>query len=150
MSITHSLIVASEMTPSKMRELMLNSSLGLRPGRDDYLRGEGVHVSVSKETELGQAVVSDDFGFRPILSIIFDMESNEDEDEGYRIVGRVVVAWLQREAGDMVLLFLGEDVVVQRLNGCVMLIEDWHEWLTPQLGAAGIRYERRPAMTPAA
>lgn len=148
MALTYSLMIDTELEPVQVAQFLANG-LRLSPSRETTLRGEAVFAAVGKESKLGQEVVEEEFGFRPTLHVVFELYSSEDEDEGQRIIGRAAAALLRHEAGDAVLAFNGDDMMLLRRGGHVV-VSDWHDWLTPQLDAASIRYERQHAMSPAA
>lgn len=153
MSITHSLMISTEMTPPQVREWLLNSRIGLEPDGDEDMRGEGVRVYTGSTSGLRQEVVLEDYGVLANFCIYFRRKSDEDTEEGKRIIGRTVAAFLTREKGDAVLLYVSEIPILRRVGGRVVISDERNEygaWLTPPLDAAGIKYERAESFAPAA
>ena len=82
-------------------------------------------------------IIEEGFGFRPTLSVNFKplrpWEGDDDSfrlaDESYRLMQRGVFELLRHDPGDAVLLYNGESVVLQRLEGRLELNQTWSsEW----------------------
>ena len=142
MSISNTLLIETQMTPFEVREMLISNDLGLMAAPYDRLRGEGVHVGIGTENQFGQDVTFDEHGFRPSLHIIFDLDSDEDEEEGKRITGRATAALLRKDPGEAVLLFNGEKPILKKCDGRIIVRNGWGEdWLKPALNEINMEYE---------
>lgn len=150
MSITHSLMIETEQTPRAIGALLHANVTGLRDFREGWLRGEGVRVYVGAIDGYSQGVHSELYGLRSTVAVLFYMESDEDEDEGERIIGRAVAAVLNHVAGDAILLCVGEVPVMRRTKERVSVTDECGTWVGESLAAAGLAFESRELVMPAA
>lgn len=94
-----------------------------------FLTGPGVQVSGLVCSRSWQETMQEAFGFRPEAELYFRLARGlEEQREGYRVMLEVVTRWLQEEAGQGVLLFNGETILLQRLGTELTLNSDWQTW----------------------
>lgn len=122
MSLDYTLKIATELEPAHIMPMLANG-LGLTQSDDTSLRGEAVFAVVGRMKPLAQEITEERFGFHATLAIYFELYSDEDEDEGKRIIGRATAALLKHQVGNAVLLFDDEDVLLQRTGGRVVIAE---------------------------
>lgn len=89
------------------------------------------------------------FGFQPDVEFYFRMAKEADERrEGYRTMLGVVLGLLQQEAGQAVLLFNGEIILLQRLDGDLTLNLDWQTWQKEGLDQVTLPYQMQSLPSP--
>lgn len=135
MATEYHLSVATPQEPQPVVQL-LAEALRLEQQPDGFLVGPGILLGVRPMTGLRRTVLREAFGFDPSLSILFRMYNNAPDDEysmGKHILIRATMLVLERDPGDAVLLFNGEQVILQRLQGRLALNHDWQEWTSYQL-----------------
>lgn len=127
MSLFHSLEIATGLAPEQVVNIM-SDRLAPESRDENSLRVSGLFVIINRSTGLGQSVIEDDFGFRPNLSVVFEVYPEEDYAGGMRAMMRGAMALLEHEAGHAVMLANGERAMLQRLEGNLLLNERWDNW----------------------
>ena len=128
MSLVHSLEMASALEPAEAVGVMTHA-LADASRDENSLRAPGLFAVVTRPRALGQSVVEDDYGFRPTLSVLFEVYPNEDYLGGMRAMMRAAVALLGHDAAaEAVMLFNGERTVLRRAGGELLLNERWDNW----------------------
>jgi hypothetical protein len=142
MALEYRLRIATSLEPSQvLRSLSLLHSLETRSGQ---LSGPGViAIQVSPVSERGSSVIRDAFGFSPTVDITFRLEKLENLDAGVRTVIRATLELLRETAGEVVMLFNGEDVVLLRKDGLLVLNNAWDFWSQARLAQVTLPYAMR-------
>jgi hypothetical protein len=130
MSLNYDLEIATSLNPKQVLQIIVDE-LGFTWCEQGNLQGPQVAVSAISQSPLGQSVIEEGFGFRPKIHLSFWISSHANEEEGRiarQSVIRAVMTILRYESGDAVLLFNGENLLLQRLNGNLILNSVWKEW----------------------
>lgn len=127
MSLGYNLDIATDLTPSEVTDIMADA-LAPHKHNDAALKLPGLGIISNRPGNYSQTVVAEDYGFRPTLNVIFEIDANEDYIGGMRAMMCGVMALLRHESGDAVMLFNGERTVLQRIGGKLLLNEKWDNW----------------------
>lgn len=147
MALEFSLEAAMDVEPNHALHLIADT-IGVSWADQDHLSGLGVRISAINGTDLRKLVIADAFQFVPSLSVGFRVQPKENYQEGKHTVLRAVMVLLDHFSGDAVLLFNGEDVVLQRLNSSLVINNYWSQWSTAQLAEIDQPYELRTLISP--
>lgn len=149
MALDYSLEWVTHLKPAQLLEL-LAERLGLERREPASLMGPGVWLSAIEQTRLGRSIIEEGFGFSPDVSVGFRLDPNSERyEEGKRLMLRCTMVLLQEAAGDGVLLFNGERVVLQRTGGVLVLDEGWSQTGVSRLDEEiTLPHERRPLRSP--
>jgi hypothetical protein len=141
-ALDYSLDIATELEPIQALHIV-SDGLGLEWRTDTLLEQPGVQVCAIKNSELGQSVIEEWFGFRPTISVLFRIFTNEDYEGGKHTLQQATMELLRQVPGDAVLLFNGETIVLQRIGGQLVLNQGWGNWNASEMAAMTLPYELR-------
>jgi len=129
MSIEYNFAVSTESSVASLLEVVQHQ-FDLSLSRDQtFLDGVGVQMFAAVCSQSYQEMLEESFGSRFDIGIRFRLSKDLDEREvGYRTMLEVVVELLKREAGQAVLLFNDEIILLQRFDGDLVLNLDWQTW----------------------
>ncbi len=129
MAIEYNFYVSTDTSASHLLHTIHQQS-GLSWSRDHtFLDSSGVQVSAVACGQSRQEMLEESFGFRFEAAVYFRLSKDPDEAQvGYRTMLEVVVGLLRREAGQAVLLFNGEIILLERFHGELVLNLDWQTW----------------------
>ena len=153
MSIDYDLRMNADWSPSQILDL-LSETLKVQwaEGEKPILFSNGVILGAIAEWQERQSIMRSAFGFAPTVDVWFRINSRQDEDMGKRTLLRSVALLLDRFPGDVVLLFNGEHVVLQRLGGSLSFNNNFSKllsyWPKSELIAAKLPYEWRSLTSP--
>ncbi|HYO73800.1 MAG TPA: SitI3 family protein [Archangium sp.] len=149
MALDYSLELSTHLKPVQALDL-LAERLGLEPRDEAHLGGPGIWVSAIEQTRLGRSIIEEGFHFSPDLSVGFRLDPNSlDYEKGKRLMLRSTMLLLEQAGKDGVLLFNGENIILQRTAGTLVLNEDW-TWTdeTRLEEEITLPHERRPLPSP--
>lgn len=148
MAVEFSLVISTDIEPIQALHIVFKK-VGLE-WRDSntYLVGPGVLVSSIRKGALGQSVIEEAFGFRPNISVFFRISPKEDYEKGRHTLLQATIELLRQVPGDAVLLFNGENIVLQRIGGQLVLNEEWGNWTPSQLADVTLPHELRNLPSP--
>ncbi len=112
------------------------------------IEAAGVVMRVVKSSPVEQEIIEEAFGFRPTLRVWFRIAPKERRAEGRQATMRAALRLLDGSHQDAVLLFNGEDVVLQRIGEQLVLNEQFAGWGRPVLDDAAVDYEVRDIPSP--
>ncbi len=120
MSTDYDLLVASDLTPQKMLDLL---SLRLSLATSDMeMEKDGVlKISVRPALRGRQTTFQEAFGFTPTLAVHFRLNKFAGYKEAMCLLIRGTIAVLTQKEADAVLLFNGEQVILERIKGHLLL-----------------------------
>ncbi len=147
MALEFDLSISTEFEPMQTLQI-LSQRLGLERDSNMNLLAAGVSVSAITKSALGQSVIEDGFGFRPNIAVCFRIYPNEDYEQGKVTLLRATVELLSQVRGDAVLLFNGEEIVLQRIEENLLLNQDKSIWSPLQLSKITLPYELRSLPSP--
>lgn len=149
MALEYQLILSTESSIASLLETISQRS-GLAWSADHtFLAGIGVQVSGIASSRSRQSTIEEGFGFRPEAQLFFRMASDPEERRvGYRTMLEVIVGVLQQEAGQAVLLFNGETILLQRLTEELTLNRDWQPWQNNSLDLMTLPYKMQSLPSP--
>jgi len=149
MSIEYQLNVSTNGNASHLLETVHHQS-GLPWSRDrTFLNGAGVQVSALACSRSHREIFEESFGIRFDVEIRFRLSKDLDErSEGYRTMLTVVMELLQQEAGQIVLLFNEEIILLQRFDGELVLNLDWQTWRKQGVDLITLPYKMRSLPSP--
>lgn len=147
MSITHRLKIQSIVTSKQTLEMLLSGNIGLRQSIDDELRGEGLHIGAIRMTDAGKSNLFEEHGVRANITVMFDENTDEDANEGIKIVGKAVALLLNSDKnGDAIFFYVADTPILKRAGGKITVINEGHfTWLTDALDEAELSYDLRQA-----
>lgn len=150
MALEYALELATRLKPRQALEALTDKPSGLTWGEDGcFLFDESVQLTATEPLAITQNIIRDGFHFTPTLGIGFRHISNSDWDS-FKETTLQAVVFLLEHSQDAVLLFNGETIVFQRLEGKLTfnsgyrLWEDDH-WLRSRLA---LPFEHRPLPSP--
>ncbi len=142
MSIWHSLNFNSQRTAEEVLKLLLSNNIGLNAGTYDQMKGEGLFGRISEISLDIQEDLVEDYNVQVNARATFDQNSDEDVDEGLKIIGKAVALLLNEEKGDAIFFYVADTPILKRINSRMKVInENGFEWLTSAIDKAGLRYE---------
>lgn len=147
MALEFSLVLETPCTPLALLTTIAHDT-GLTWSDDSHLLGQGVWISAIEETARGQALMEELFGFRSTVVVGFRINPKEDYQEGKHTVLRATMVVLKQNVDHAVLLFNGEDIVLQAAGQRLLLNADWGQWPATQLAEVTLPYELRPLPSP--
>ncbi|WP_413470381.1 SitI3 family protein [[Phormidium] sp. LEGE 05292] len=92
-------------------------------------------------SQIGQEVIAEEFGFQPSIVVDFRINPKDAYKEGKDTLIKGTLDLLDRVQGDAVLLFNGEQPVLQRINGKLRLYSGWEATLINILHDRKLPYE---------
>lgn len=106
-------------------------------------------ITVLELSSEGDSIIEESFGFRPSLSVGFRYPSNRDYENFVKTMLRGALPLLD-QGRDGVLLFNGEIIVLQRMEGRLVFNADYRlykdeHWLKDNVP---VPFERRPLPSP--
>lgn len=138
MATEYVLYGSADLTPEEMR-LFLAGVLGAAVAEDGMVHRPGLQVTAYRAEPGEEAYAASLFGFthRVTATFRFSNRSTEEETEhNTALMAAAVLEFLDRYAGFGVLLFNGEEVVLQKLDGRLALNSDWEDWsASPEMNA---------------
>lgn len=151
MSLDYTLVIETTLEPDQMAQIIANAT-DLVVQNEYQLAGTAIDMLIRAETARGQEMIADAFGFRPTLHLNVRINPNvtdEDYVEAKRRLIHAVLAVLNHDAGNAVLLANNEQVVLQRINNVLTLNQQWREWETYRLmDAVSMSYRLLPLPSP--
>ncbi len=144
--------MATDLEASQALELLSRRIGGLTltwNGKNtDYLLGSTIEIDINAPLKSWQETITEGFGFAPTLSVGFRFKTNTDFDAFSKIMLQATMLLLEY-AGDAVLLFNYEIIVLQRIDGKLVFNSQYHlrddDWLKSSLP---LPFERRPLPSP--
>jgi hypothetical protein len=130
-ALTYRLEVAADLEPRHALRLLADG-LGLDSEASE-LYGTGILVGAMTPPAQGQDLTEEEFGFRPSLDVWFRLDPNVPDGayvEAKRRLIRAAMIVLRHTSGDAVLLFNGEQVLLRRRTGRLLLNATWREWVS--------------------
>ena len=121
------------------------------PISHDYVRGDGLQATAHRETPEEEASTVNEFGFPERISATFrfaNLASEQLTDQNTVLMIRTVLAFFDRYPGSGVLLFNGERVVLQKLDGDVELDSDWEDFSLDGMAEVIAGLSQRPLPQP--
>jgi hypothetical protein len=103
----------------------ISKYLGLEWHKRNSLAGLGVIVYATKKNQLGQEVIAEEFGFQPSIAVDFRINPKDAYKEGKDTLIRATLELLDHLPGNAILLFNGEQPVLQKINGKLRLYLGW-------------------------
>jgi hypothetical protein len=146
MSLEFGLFIITELEPPQVVTII--AKLGLEKLTDSQLLGTGVLVNVQNTSTLRCSIIEEAFGFCPSLSVSFRIQPKENYVQGKCTLLRVTIELLTQVVGDAVLLFNGEDIVLHRLEGKLIINKKWDTWDNKILSELTASYERQELTSP--
>lgn len=112
----------------------------------------GAFAVASEVSELGRKLLLEEYGFAPTVGVTFEYYPSKDKEGGRHAISQGVAAMLREVKGDAVLFYNGEETMLQRIGGNLLLDKAWSErgWLAAELSAAGLKYEVQELASPLA
>jgi hypothetical protein len=150
MALDYDLDLATHMRPAEALEQIASQFPELTWSEDKFfLFDETISISAIELRKRSQDLVKDAFGFTPTVSIGF-RQAKDGDWEKFRDILLQATMLLLEHAQDAVLLFNGENVILQRLMGRLAFNADsglWRDedWLRRKVQ---IPFERRPLPSP--
>lgn len=134
MATEYDLNISTDLKPAYIVQIIAGE-LDLERNGDDYIITPSLFITATEKEHTSADYYSRLFGFRPNMLMGFRLQPKLPEGEriGRQEMLRAVMALLRHEAGDAVLLLNGERLILQRLDGRLVLNKEWHEWETYSL-----------------
>lgn len=125
MAQDYSLELLTDVEPTEILEF-LAEKFDFQWGDETYLTNPGVGVGSFRRTnDFSLRVLEEECGFRPTLHVGFRLNKFEHHDDGYRIMLQATSALLCHIAGDAVLFFLGDIMLLKRVGDRLILNSIW-------------------------
>ena len=139
---------AAELDTDDLRSL-LAAAVGGTVGDDGTVVREGLIIWAERETPGEEASAPRLFGFTHRITVLFRLSNRRPELEEHNtalMIGAVLAILSQTDA-DGVLLFNGEEAILQTIGGEAVFDGDWEGWdVFPE--AAALKAGRRVARLP--
>lgn len=140
MALEYTLKVEEDFSSSQLLKLVFE--MGHMQSDGDSLSGPGlVFVSAFTESSLGKSIIRDGFNFTPSKFLLFRLDKFDKTDQGVIYILRSTINILRHSSGDAILLFNGEDVVLARLSGRLILNDGWGFWNPKRLAEVTLEYK---------
>ncbi len=147
MSLHYDLRIATDLAPKQTLELLANG-LKLRWEEECRLVDKGIVLGAMQERQSGQAIIQQAFGFKPTINVWFWLDPNQDYAQGKHSLLIAVIFLLRHLPGDAVLLFNGEIVRLQRINGQLIVNQDFSLWSASELAEVELPFDCQPLPSP--
>ncbi|WNG13621.1 SitI3 family protein [Cystobacter fuscus] len=150
MALEYDLDLATRMAPTQALEELASKIPGLGWGEDrSFLFDESVQITAAESLAITQSIIRDGFHFTPTLGVGFRHINNSDWDR-FKDTTLQAVALLLEHSQDAVLLFNGETIVFQRLEGKLTFNSGYRLWEDDNglRSRLAIPFERRPLPSP--
>jgi hypothetical protein len=119
MAVSYTIDSAAELQPEGACKLLTRLSDFSRTAQG--IRAPDLHVWVGKPTALKISIIEEAFAFVPKLEVDFRIDSLGDGQAALDRILRATCAFLLETTEDVSLLFNGEQVVMTRLRGRLLL-----------------------------
>lgn len=150
--------IVTELEPDDALHL-ISRNLELEEIKDDedededegkiYVKGPGVLVSAVAASSRRKSLIEEIFGFRPDITVWFRIQPKENYSKGKDTILRATMVLLKEAQGDAVLLFNGEEIVLQRIGGKLVYNKGFSDWDLSQLDrVSAFEYEVRDLKSP--
>ena len=116
--------------------------------RVKFLLGSGLTVTAIQQEGWSQSIIEETFSFKPSVTVLFRIESDSDYYLTRRIMLQTSIKIMQLFSGDLVLLYNGETIVLQRLRNQLLLNQDFWTWEESDLDQIKLPYELRSLPSP--
>lgn len=124
MALNYVLNLEANIKPVEALQLIYKY-FGLEWHKKDSLAGLGVIVYATQISQIGQEVIAEEFGFQPSIAVDFRINPKDAYKEGKDTLIRATLELLYHVPGNAILLFNGEQPVLQRINGTLRLYPGW-------------------------
>jgi hypothetical protein len=118
----------------------------------NFVSCDGLQITAYREDPGEEAFSAEEFGFPHRLTATFqfaNLAPRQLRDENTVLMVSTTLTFLNRYSSSGVLLFNGERVVLQKLNGQVELDRDWEEdWTLPGMDTVIAGLSQRPLPQP--
>lgn len=139
MALEFDFSIATEIEPLQILQVLAERfGLGLDSGK---LRGSDVAIVATQKTELGQSVIEQGFGFRPTISVGFRITAQDDYNKGKLMILEATIELMSKIEGDCILLFNGEEVLLQRIGERLLINQDKSIWEMSQIATITLPYQ---------
>lgn len=139
MALEFDLSISTQLEPAQVMQILSEQlDLDLDSGQ---IRGDGVAIGAIAKTTLGQSVIEEGFGFKPTMSVRFRIASRDNYEQGALTMLKAIIVLMSKLKGDSVLLFNGEEVVCQRIEGNFLINQDRSIWKMSQISEITLPYE---------
>lgn len=148
MALEYTCYSAADLGTDELRSLLATAVGGVLTADGTVVR-EGLSVDAWRETPGEEASAPHLFGFVHRITVLFRLWNNmrpEVEEHNTALMIVAVLRILDRREADSVLLFNGEEAVLQAVDGDVVFDAEREEWEFPETAALlkGRRVERLP------
>ncbi len=100
-------------------------------------------------SEIGKRLMKESYNLDLKVNVTFaDYRGKVSQAEQDNRIGKGIATILKEVEGDAIVLFDGEITVAQRINDELILAEKEYEWLEEEFKELGLRYRRRPLISP--
>jgi hypothetical protein len=147
MSVTYEFELDDNLDPVSLLEL-LTKNLDFLPVGDGQVAKGGVVANALKHTRTHEIIV-EECGVDPKIQVWFWLDPRADDLHDTTLAKAIVLLMLRTNKNAVVSFNHGDQIVLVRKNSRVTVI-GLRKWLTRELDAAGIRYEQRNVIAPAA
>ncbi len=149
MALEYQLYISTDSSASHLLEA-IHDQFNLPWSQDHmFLDPFGVQVSALACGQSRREAFVESFGFRFDVAVHFRLANELDERrEGYLTMLTVVVGLLQQEAGQAVLLFNDEIILLQRFDGDLALNLDWQTWQKQGVDLVTLPYRMQSLPSP--
>lgn len=159
MALSYRLHLATELKPLQALNIAFTgSNLEWASSPDARLFGDGLLMGAYLEDDDDdRSMIEEAFGFIPTLSVWFRFTYSEDYGKSINTIFQVTMKLLSQEvSGDAVLLSNGEDIILQRLKGQLLLNDESklvingksQPWITLFLSEITLPYQLRSLPSP--
>ncbi len=141
MSLSYTLELETKVEPQKLLQLLVERH-NLQ-WHQETISGKGIWVNAYVEDDPeNQSLTKEEFGFIPSIIFAFRINTDDTLEIGEQTLIRAVMTLLQEVAGNAILLFNNENLVLQRINNQLIFNQDmWEEWTANELERINIPYE---------
>jgi hypothetical protein len=139
MALEFDFSISTELEPLQVLQILAKQfNLGLDSGQ---LRENGVAIFAISKTTLGQSVIEEGFGFKPTISVGFRITAKDNYEQGKLTILQATIELMSKLKGDCILLFNGEELLLQRIGEKLLINQDKSIWKTSQIAEITLPYQ---------
>lgn len=149
MSIEYQLDISTDQVPQQVLETLYRHG-GFAWSEDrTFLQAAGVQLTAISCGRSWRVIMQESFFFAPDVEVRFRLDKDlEERLRGYDIMLTAVMTLLQGGAGDAVLLFNDETILLERFGGHLALNLDWQTWHRQGTGLITLPYKMQSLPSP--
>ena len=120
MALDYTLKIQTHLSPEEIARIALGNETKQLKANKVYPLDIGC-ISIGSCSKLAQKIIGENLGFYPDVSILFNLDIDFDRDIGVKSILNTLMAVVQNTLSDLIFLFNGEDIILLRKEGELIL-----------------------------